>query len=86
MMLADASQYDLDEQSRAKIGEEPVDFLRCKQLIRNHQIASIPPSIFFTDPHKDQAANYLRFCFCKTDDVIEAASVQFGLIAASKSQ
>ena len=36
-------------------------------------VAAIPPTDFYTEPNKHLAQDYLRFAFCKDDDVLEKA-------------
>jgi aspartate/methionine/tyrosine aminotransferase len=36
-------------------------------------VAAIPPSPFFSEPHKYLVENLARFCFCKTDEMLEEA-------------
>lgn len=49
------------------------DFAFAKFLIKEIGVAAIPPSVFYPDEHKHLASNWARFCFCKKDEVIEAA-------------
>ncbi|MFD2100263.1 methionine aminotransferase [Flagellimonas iocasae] len=42
-----------------------------EHLIKEHQLASIPVSVFCTGPYDKK---FLRFCFAKTDAVLEKAS------------
>lgn len=81
MMLVDCSNYALDPEFQSSRTED-VD--RCKQLICKHHVASIPPSLFYTDKHKPLAKNFLRFCFCKTDEVLAAAEEKFLLLGQSQ--
>lgn len=37
-------------------------------------VGAIPPSAFFSKENAHIAENYVRFAFCKRDNVIEAAS------------
>jgi len=52
------------------------DFRLAHHLIRHHRLATIPPSAFYSEAHRYLAASYLRFCFCKTDELLDAALVQ----------
>eukprot|EP01083_Nonionella_stella_P022803 63043_1 len=36
-------------------------------------VSPIPPSAFYSEPHKKLAANYSRFAFCKVDDKLDEA-------------
>lgn len=51
------------------ISDEP-DTVLAERLTREHGIASIPVSVFYENPPGDRV---LRFCFAKTDDVLEQA-------------
>lgn len=56
--------------SRVFEGDD-VDFTRF--LIREIGVACIPPSSFFSDPHKHITRSHVRFAFCKEDAVLEQA-------------
>ncbi len=49
------------------------DVIFCKHLIETIGVATIPPSAFFSTPHKRLAKNWIRFAFCKDDAVLHAA-------------
>ena len=53
----------------AKISDEK-DTIFAEQLVKDHGIACIPISVFYTSRKQD---NLIRFCFAKTDDVLETA-------------
>ncbi len=53
---------------------DPRDVQICRWLTREIGVAAIPPSAFYSLDHKVLAANVARFCFCKTDSVLEAAA------------
>jgi len=36
-------------------------------------VAAIPPSAFYSDDHIPLAANFARFCFCKTEQTLTDA-------------
>ena len=48
----------------------------CRWLIENVGVAAIPPSAFYSGPHKPLAANWVRFAFCKRMETLEAAAVR----------
>ncbi|MBU0698181.1 MAG: aminotransferase class I/II-fold pyridoxal phosphate-dependent enzyme, partial [Proteobacteria bacterium] len=54
----------------ASISDEP-DIEFSKQLIVEHGVASIPPSVFY---HKNDDHRVLRFCFAKKDETLERAA------------
>lgn len=37
-------------------------------------VAAIPPSPFYSEAHQDLTDNLARFCFCKTDDLLDEAA------------
>lgn len=45
-----------------------------KYLIEHIGVACIPPSGFFSEPHRHLGQNYVRFAYCKQDSVLEAAA------------
>ncbi len=50
--------------------EDDVQF--CKHLIETAGVVAIPPSAFFHN--KERAGGYVRFAFCKTDEVLAEAA------------
>jgi N-succinyldiaminopimelate aminotransferase len=44
-----------------------------ERLIQEVGVACIPPGSFYSDDHRHLSAHYVRFAFCKTDDMLEAA-------------
>lgn len=50
------------------------DWALCRWLTEEIGVAAIPPSAFYCDENKELAANYARFAFCKTDDVLRDAA------------
>jgi methionine aminotransferase len=51
------------------ISDEP-DLEFCKRLTREHGVAAIPVSSFYSDGRDDKV---IRFCFAKTEDLLEKA-------------
>lgn len=49
------------------------DFTFCKYLAAEVGVAAIPPSAFYSTPHKSLGQSYVRFAFCKTMDTLERA-------------
>jgi aspartate/methionine/tyrosine aminotransferase len=39
-------------------------------------VTAIPPSAFYSPEHTDLASSFARFCFCKRDEVLEAAATR----------
>jgi aspartate/methionine/tyrosine aminotransferase len=50
------------------------DVAVCRWFTRDVGVTAIPPSAFYSDAHKHLAGKLARFCFCKTDEVLEEAS------------
>ncbi|KAI8879667.1 PLP-dependent transferase [Backusella circina FSU 941] len=50
------------------------DFKTCYWLTKEIGVCSIPPSEFYEKDHWPLAANFARFAFCKTEDVLEQAA------------
>ncbi|KAI8985040.1 pyridoxal phosphate-dependent transferase [Pilobolus umbonatus] len=49
------------------------DFKKCYWLTKEIGVCAIPPSEFYAKEHWPLAANYARFAYCKTDEVLEQA-------------
>ncbi|KAJ1734979.1 arylformamidase [Coemansia biformis] len=43
-------------------------------FIKEFGVSGIPPTEFYSDAHKALAVDYIRFAFCKTDEVLEEAA------------
>lgn len=54
----------------------------CRWLTTQVGVAAIPPSAFYSQPHKHLAHHLARFCFCKTDETLDAAAQHLSLITA----
>ena len=46
----------------------------CRWLTREVGVAAIPPSHFYSPDHQYLTNNLVRFCFCKTDEMLEEAA------------
>lgn len=46
----------------------------CRWLTREVGVAAIPPSHFYSPAHQYLTDNLARFCFCKTDEMLEEAA------------
>ena len=57
--------YDYGEISKAK------DTIFAEELIRKYKVATIPISVFYSNPPE---AKVVRFCFAKTDDIVNEAA------------
>jgi len=54
--------------------DDPRDVQICRWLTREIGVVAIPPSAFYSPGHKALAKDVARFCFCKTDAILDAAS------------
>ncbi len=52
----------------------PDDDAFCRWLTAEVGVAAIPPSAFYSPSHKHLARHLARFCFCKTDETLDAAA------------
>jgi aspartate/methionine/tyrosine aminotransferase len=50
------------------------DYAVCRWFTRHVGVAAIPPSPFYSPPHQYLTDNLARFCFCKTDDMLDDAA------------
>jgi aminotransferase len=55
----------------AFIGDQPDDFAFARRLVQEIGVATVPGSSFFRD--KELGRRYVRFCFCKRDETLDAA-------------
>ena len=55
------------------VANRPRDFKLSWFLIMEVGVAAIPPTEFYTPGNAHLAEDYLRFAFCKNDDVLETA-------------
>ena len=62
-ILADCGSWGFDND---------VEFCRC--LTTEAGVGAIPPSAFYSEAHKGLARTLVRFCFCKTDEVLSRAA------------
>ena len=46
----------------------------CRWLTREVGVVAIPPSPFYSPAHQSLTDNLARFCFCKTDEMLEEAA------------
>lgn len=66
--------------SQGKLEIDPLtkhtkDYNVCRNLTITKGVAAIPPSAFFSDPHRDNslAQHYARFAFCKMQHQLDEA-------------
>ncbi|KAF7286255.1 hypothetical protein GWI33_006550 [Rhynchophorus ferrugineus] len=72
-MLADwsalESQVDLSSED-----DKRKDYRFTKWMIKNVGLQGIPPSAFYSGPHKHFGENFVRYCFIKQDENLQAAA------------
>ena len=47
--------------------DQEADFRFAKWLSKNRKLQGIPPTAFFSGPHKSIGENYIRFCFIQQE-------------------
>jgi aspartate/methionine/tyrosine aminotransferase len=57
------------------LGLEGTDVDICRQLVEEAGVAAVPVSAFYV---ADAPTNFVRFCFCKRDEVLDAALERLG--------
>jgi len=62
------------------------DFEFCRFLTTQVGVAAIPPSAFYSEPHKRYGKSYARFAYCKTESVLEAAAERLARWAAGRQR
>lgn len=75
----DGSYFVLADSSSLGAPDEPGvrrDVSVCRWLTREIGVAAIPPSHFYQPEHQYLTDNLIRFCFCKTDEMLDAAAVK----------
>lgn len=50
------------------------DYRFTKWVIKNVGLQGIPPSVFFSEPHKTLMEDFVRYCFFKKDENLQKAS------------
>ncbi|GAB4508812.1 MAG: methionine aminotransferase [Anaerolineae bacterium] len=53
---------------------EGTDVEFARYLITQIGVAAIPPTFFYSEPHKPLGSKHVRFAFCKSDDTLKAAA------------
>ncbi|KAI6239321.1 Kynurenine-oxoglutarate transaminase [Aphelenchoides fujianensis] len=69
-MIADFQQFDGPFRSGT---EDELDFRFVRWLCREKKLAAIPPSAFYSPEHKKGNDHFVRLCFFKKDETLEAA-------------
>lgn len=57
--------------------EDAADFKFARWLVKTKKMAAIPPTAFYSSDHACLGENYIRFCFIKKNESIEAAAKIF---------
>lgn len=73
----DGSYFILTDSSSLPAPVEPDvrrDVSVCRWLTREVGVAAIPPSHFYSPQNQHLTDNLIRFCFCKTDEMLDAAA------------
>ena len=76
-MTPDGSYFIVVDTGTLRIqaqGDVRRDVAICRWLTREVGVAAIPPSPFYSEPHRNLTDNLARFTFCKTDDLLEEAA------------
>ena len=60
------------------------DFEFCRFLTTQVGVAAIPPSAFYSGPHKHHGRRFARFAFCKTQSALDAAAERLARWAAAR--
>ncbi len=71
-ILADASRIELPEPYRSDTSVTK-DWSMCRWLTKEIGVTAIPPSAFCSEENKPLVKNYVRFTFCKTDQIMKEA-------------
>ncbi|TRZ21087.1 hypothetical protein HGM15179_006022 [Zosterops borbonicus] len=66
-LVADISQFKSDVPDVPN-SDEPYDQRFAKWMVKNKGLAAIPLSAFYSEAHKNNYSNFIRFCFAKVED------------------
>lgn len=69
-VLADISKVDFPVENNGQAR----DYQFCKWMTQEVGVAAIPPSVFYSKEHRSLGENFARFCFWKTDSVLQNAA------------
>lgn len=78
-LTPDGSYFILVDTSHLDVPTEPGsrrDQSLCRWFTREVGVAAIPPSPFYSPEHQYLTDNLARFCFCKTDEMLEEAAAR----------
>ncbi|KAF4529040.1 hypothetical protein B566_EDAN015868 [Ephemera danica] len=68
-VIPDAARADLSQEKDAQR-----DYRFTKWMTKTLGLQGIPPSAFYSGPHKHLAEDYVRYCFIKRDEVLQKAA------------
>jgi len=72
-MIADCSKIrEQIPESELDNSNDPWDYKAVRWMCANKQIAAIPNTAFYGQEHKKDFENYIRFCFAKSDETLDA--------------
>uniref|UniRef100_A0A8U7NMK8 Kynurenine aminotransferase 1 n=1 Tax=Corvus moneduloides TaxID=1196302 RepID=A0A8U7NMK8_CORMO len=72
-LVADISQFKSDV-PEVPNSDEPYDYRFAKWMVKNKGLAAIPLSAFYSEAHKNNYTNFIRFCFAKEEATLKAAN------------
>uniref|UniRef100_A0AC35TKD0 Aminotran_1_2 domain-containing protein n=1 Tax=Rhabditophanes sp. KR3021 TaxID=114890 RepID=A0AC35TKD0_9BILA len=72
-MLADVTNVKGDYKNKKYGTTDPLDFNFCRWLIKEKNLAVIPPSAFYSEEFKAKNSNMIRACFFKKETTLAAA-------------
>ncbi|KAM3660255.1 kynurenine--oxoglutarate transaminase 3-like [Ammospiza maritima maritima] len=72
-LVADISPFKSDVPDVPN-SDEPYDSRFAKWMVKNKGLAAIPLSAFYSEAHKNNYSNFIRFCFAKEEATLKAAS------------
>lgn len=75
----DGSYFILVHTGHLDVPAEPGsrrDYSVCRWFTREVGVTAIPPSAFYSSDHQYLTDNLARFCFCKTDEMLDEAAVR----------
>jgi kynurenine--oxoglutarate transaminase/cysteine-S-conjugate beta-lyase/glutamine--phenylpyruvate transaminase len=53
--------------------DQHLDYKFAYWFAKTWKVLGIPPSAFYSDPHKSECAHLIRFCFYKKEETLEKA-------------
>lgn len=82
MELLDLNLPRRSSEESADVAElEPYDYAICRWLTEEIGVTAIPPSAFYSAANKHLARNWVRICFCKSDDTLHKAEERLQKLA-----